>query len=127
MRKVISNTGEEFYIKFGRGYLYININLYKKNKKKLFNIFTTYKRVETVEIPNTYKKTIRDISLNQIKLFTNKAIENYYTYHKNIVDYDEWDGYLGGEGARKTEIMRNKKIKELLDGNTSKLEDYLNG
>ena len=109
MRKVISNKGDEFYIKFGRGSMYIKIKLYRKRKKKLFNKFTTYKRIGEIDIFGTYQKRLRDVSLSTIKNLTNKAIDDYYAYHDNGVDYDEWDGYLGNDNdGRKKEIMRPK-------------------
>jgi hypothetical protein len=146
MKQVITDNGEVFYFDFSRDITnWLHINLYivetakvkKKRKVGTKGFFKTpvYEeytenvekkvKVESVEISLSGDKEIHDYSLDEIKGYVNKCITLYKSNNKNKIDFDEWDGYLGDDDARKKEIMRDQKIKDLLKGDTSKLEKFL--
>lgn len=129
LKKVITDDGEIFYFLLKPNYIgWLEIHLYTIESKKKFwgGLEENYKEVVSEQITGTSNKTVDDYDLDEIKKMVNKVINVYQKQNKRKKAFDNWDGYLGGDEARRKEIMRNHKIKDLLDGNTEKLEDFLN-
>ena len=115
-KKIITEENDEFYIKFSGGITSeLKLNLYSSSGQK---------KLETVKVHNYYIK-MKKLELSTIKFYTKQAIDNYRRHETNQSDFIKWDGYIGDEGPRKKEIMRDRKIRELLKGDTAKLEDFL--
>lgn len=128
MHEVISKDGEIFHIKITEsslGIIYMHLCEKQIIDFKLFKL-------------SFYKYLIRDkfissrgdahkISLYDIKSESNKLINQYNNSLKTKLDLSGWDGYLGEENdPMKKKLMRDKKLKNLLKGDMSKLEKYLN-
>lgn len=146
MKKIITEDGEEYYVDFTRGHLRcLYLNLYIREEKKINKVFTIgktwfgkrkketrndvkeiYKKVEDYEFTCSWDRSIDDYHLDTIKTRINQCIIDYKKSNINRVNMENWDGYMGDEGTRKKEIMRDQKIKDLLKGDASKLEDFLN-
>lgn len=148
MKKVITENGEVYYFKMEHSgnlgclelKLYVGeettvrerrktgeTNWFGREKTEIYEgIETKYKLVEKYQFDCSWDKSVSDYSLDTIKDRINMCIREYKKSNKNLDDLDNWDGYMGDEGARKKEIMRDQKIKDLLKGDTSKLEDFLN-
>lgn len=145
MKKVITEDGEEYYFDFSRGSLsclvldlYVSDNVkvrknriigkswFGRDRKETYEgIEIKYKKVEEYEFSCSWDNSVDDLSLETIKDKINICIAKYKKSNKNKIELDNWDGYMGNEDARKKEIMRDQKIKDLLNGDTSKLEDFL--
>ncbi len=147
MKKIVTEDGDVFYFDFTRGRLNeIILNLYKEksvevNKKRKIgkkNLFgkdryesyksteNTYQKLESYKWSCSWDNKIEDYSLDRVKSAIDICIKNYKMSNKNESDLNNWDGYMGNEGARKKEVMRDQKISDLLKGDTSKLEEFLN-
>ena len=136
MKKIITEEGDVYYFNFTRsGHLdCLVLNLYIGEYFEIKGFFRKskvtkklkYTKVEDYEFSCSWNKSISDYSLSTIQRRIEECIRAYKESNQNKIDLDKWDGYMGDEGARKKEVMRDQKIKDLLNGDTSKLEDFLN-
>jgi len=118
MKRVISEDGEVFYADILENPR--KIIIYKKVKKKKF--CWQKSKYEFVG-----KERYSDANLLEFKRMCNRIISRYTSRCEEKTKIENWDGFLGDdESPIKKKIMRDKKLKKLLNGDTSKLEEFLN-
>jgi hypothetical protein len=126
-KRIISADGEEFYIDFSTDFIRVDqfCHLYRKKYINLY-VFKIpyYSELSSINVGNVVN--ISHYSVDDIKNFSGKLIRKYRKRSTNTIEVGEWDGYLGSDESVKKRIMRDKKLNDLLKGNTSKLEDFLN-
>ncbi len=121
-KKIFSETGEEFYI--DTTYQSHNFKWFLNLHKLRYRDFFLFKRPyfeEVSYIPLDGATHSWDVS--RWKQKTKQLLDRY----KEQTGFIEWDGYVGDDDSPlKTKVMRNKKLNDLLSGDTSRLEKYLN-
>ena len=128
MKQIIAEDGNIYYIKFRRDFIsWLHLDVYiKETHKFLFFKYKTRFKIGTKQMGSD-KCLVSDIEMYRLKSVIKDIIVNYDKRNTNSNKLDQWDGYLGKDGdVMKKKLMRDKKIKDLLKGDSSKLEDFLN-
>ncbi|CAG7581148.1 MAG: hypothetical protein SLAVMIC_00698 [uncultured marine phage] len=125
-KKIISDRGDEFYVRFDVGSGYSSGSIYCYLYKK-YKIPFLYKKLEWLSMSSlsttnvngkilpvvTSCHNVSEISIESKKEITRRVVEKHYAYiteiEKNKKDSEEWDGLLGDS------IKREKRLEKLLD------------
>ena len=150
-KKVIDDNGVIYYVTFRVDDVFPNgdieyIELWQKyiftktNKEKLGffdrlrgvipkvseSNLLQFKLVHTSKVDLMERKPMDDYSISQIKNTTYNTIADYLISNENKNSLDSWDGILSSDVDIRKKLNRDMKIDELLNGDYSKLENYLN-
>ena len=95
-----------------------------KKESEYSEKYFTYEEIHQYDLPGLFR-SINELSLSEIKKMINDAIIDYKLSNSNKNDFESWDGILTDDKTLKKKLSRDKKINDLLNGDMSKLEKFL--
>lgn len=128
-RKVISKEGEVFYFNYENRHTHFYFYLYRKETYKRFFGLSEAERYVKLEKMQLDWPTVSNPEHWDVDEFK-KRINQLIDYHKHSLKRRErvnnWNGYVGDDDQMEKKLMRNEKLNDLISGDLSKLEEFLN-